>query len=45
MKTAIKNRNDAVNISEKIDDEIESAIDTIEVMTNPETLKGIEEGL
>ena len=49
MKSITKNSNDTVDISidnlKKIDDEIESAIETIEVMANPETLKGIEEGL
>jgi len=48
MENATKN-NDTVDILiralEKIDDEIKSAIETIEVMANPETLKGIEEGL
>ena len=49
MKTMTKNHNDSVGISignhKKIDDEIESAIETIDVMSNPESLKGIEEGL
>ena len=48
MESATKN-NDTVDILiralEKIDDEIKSAIETIEIMANPETLKGIEEGL
>ena len=48
METAVKN-NDAINILigtlEKMDDEIESAIETLEIMADPQTLKDIEEGL
>ncbi|MCL7413393.1 MAG: hypothetical protein M8353_07220 [ANME-2 cluster archaeon] len=46
---SIIEEDNAVNILlgtlEKLDDEIESAIDTLEVMSDPETLKNIEEGL
>lgn len=49
MKTIIKSDNDAVSISidnhKKMDDEIESAIETLEIMSNPESLEIIEEGL
>ena len=49
MKTTIQNSNDTVGISidnhKKMDDEIESAIETLEIISNPESLKGIEEGL
>ena len=48
MKTVVKN-NDAINILigtlEKMDDEIESAIETLEIMADPQTLKDIEDGL
>ena len=48
METVVKN-NDAINILigtlEKMDDEIESAIETLEIMADPQTLKDIEEGL
>jgi hypothetical protein len=48
MDSIIEEEN-AVNILlgtlEKLDDEIESAIYTLEVMSDPETLKNIEEGL
>ena len=48
METAVKN-NDAINILigtlEKMDDEIESAIETLEIMADPQTLKDIEDGL
>ncbi|MBE0524092.1 MAG: hypothetical protein IBX40_07155 [Methanosarcinales archaeon] len=48
MDSIVEEEN-AVNILlgtlEKLDDEIESAIDTLEVMSDPETLKNIEEGL
>ena len=48
MDSIIEEEN-AVNILlgtlEKLYDEIESAIDTLEVMSDPETLKNIEEGL
>ena len=48
MDSIIKDKN-AINILigtlEKLDDEIESAIDTLEIMNDPETLNNIEEGL
>ena len=48
MDSIVKDKN-AVNILletlEKLDDEIESAIDTLEIMSDPETLDNIEEGL
>ena len=48
MDSIVEEEN-AVNILlgtlEKLDDKIESAIDTLEVMSDPETLKNIEEGL
>ena len=48
MDSIVEEEN-AVNILlgtlEKLDDEIESAIDTLEVMSDPETLNNIEEGL
>jgi hypothetical protein len=48
MDSIIEEEN-AVNILlgtlERLDDEIESAIHTLEVMSDPETLKNIEEGL
>ena len=49
METITKNSNDAADISidnlGKMGDDIESAIETLEIMSNPESLKGIEEGL
>ena len=48
MEPAVKN-NDAINILigtlEKMDGEIESAIETLEIMADPQTLKDIEEGV
>ncbi|NOR60501.1 MAG: hypothetical protein GQ469_07725 [Methanosarcinales archaeon] len=48
MDSIVEDKN-AVNILlgtlEKLDDEIESAIDTLEIMSDPETLNNIEEGL
>jgi hypothetical protein len=48
MDSIVEDKN-AVNILlgtlEKLDDEIESAIDTLEIMSDPKTLNNIEEGL
>ena len=48
MDSIVEDKN-AVNILlgtlEKLDGEIESAIDTLEIMSDPETLNNIEEGL
>jgi len=48
MDSIVEDKN-AVNILlgtlEKLDDEIESAIDTLEIMSDPVTLNNIEEGL
>ena len=48
MDSIVEDKN-AVNILlgtlEKLDDEIESAIDTLEIMSDPETLDNIEESL
>ena len=48
MQTALK-ENNAVDILigtlEKMGTEIESAIDTLEIMSDPETLNDIKEGL
>lgn len=49
METMAKNSNDTIGISidnlKKIDGEMESTIETLEVMSNPKTLKGRGEGL
>jgi len=48
MDSIVEDKN-AVNILlgtlEKLDDEIESAIDTLEIMSDPKTLNNIEEAL
>ena len=39
MKTVVKNSKNTIGNLEKMDCKIESAIETLEVMSNPETLK------